>query len=47
MKLKRYIYTCIAILLLITTIFGTLFFFNFFQGWVKVKNGKIITNILP
>lgn len=47
MKLKRYIYTCIAILLLITTILGTLFFFNFFQGWVKIKNGKITTNILP
>lgn len=47
MKLKRYIYTFIPIAFLMVVIFVALTFFSFFQGWVKVKNGKIISNVLP
>lgn len=44
---KKIVLCSISIILILGSIYGILFYFNFFQGFVTIKDGQIISSSLP
>lgn len=44
---KKYFFIPLAIILIIASIYGLLFYFNFFQGFVYIKDGHIESPAIP